>query len=148
MMISFKSLKYEHTESIIQMMQEFYLIDNYPFDKEISRELINQFLLNEELGKAWLIYNDLEAVGYVILTFIFSFECKGKIAFIDEFYIKESSRGKGIGTTTLTFIKEQMNSLSLQLLYLEVEHHNTSAQKLYLANHFKVHNRNLLIYKS
>ncbi len=86
-------------------------------------------------------------VGYVILTFVFSFEYQGRIAFIDELYLKETARGKGIGAKTLQFIKEQIPKLSLKLLYLEVEHHNENAQKLYLANDFEIHNRKLLKYK-
>ena len=108
---------------------------------------INNFVSNENLGKAWLIYDNSEVIGYVILTFIFSFEYQGRIAFIDELYLKDSARGKGIGAKTLEFIKEQIPKLSLKLLYLEVEHHNENAQRLYIANDFVIHNRKLLKYK-
>lgn len=129
------------------MMQDFYAIDNYPIDLEVSKQLFQEFISNENLGKAWLIYSEDKLVGYVILTFVFSFEYQGRIAFIDELYLKETARGKGIGAKTLQFIKEQIPKLSLKLLYLEVEHHNENAQKLYLANDFEIHNRKLLKYK-
>lgn len=129
------------------MMQDFYAIDNYPIDVEVSKKLFQEFITDENLGKAWLIYSEDELVGYVILTFVFSFEYQGRIAFIDELYLKETARGKGIGAKTLQFIKEQIPKLSLKLLYLEVEHHNENAQKLYLANEFEIHNRKLLKYK-
>ncbi len=128
-------------------MQDFYAIDNYPIDLEVSKQLFQEFISNENLGKAWLIYSEDKLVGYVILTFVFSFEYQGRIAFIDELYLKETARGKGIGAKTLQFIKEQIPKLSLKLLYLEVEHHNENAQKLYLANDFEIHNRKLLKYK-
>ncbi|WP_298135946.1 N-acetyltransferase [Flavobacterium sp.] len=146
-MVQFKSLETSQIESITSMMQDFYAIDNYPIDIEVSKQLFQEFISNEHLGKAWLIYSENELVGYVILTFVFSFEYQGKIAFIDELYLKESARGKGIGAKRLQFIKEQIPKLSLKLLYLEVEHHNENAQKLYLANDFEVHNRKLLKYK-
>lgn len=129
------------------MMQDFYAIDNYPFDVEVSKKLFQEFITNEHLGKAWLIYSENNLVGYVILTFVFSFEYGGKIAFLDEIYIKEIARGKGIGNTTIQFIKEQAKQLNVKLLYLEVENHNENAQKLYLANEFEVHNRKLLKFK-
>ncbi len=129
------------------MMQDFYAIDNYPIDIEVSKKLFQEFISDEKLGKAWLIYSEDELVGYIILTFVFSFEYQGRIAFVDELYLKESARGKGIGAKTLQFIKEQIPKLSLKLLYLEVEHHNENAQKLYLANEFEIHNRKLLKYK-
>ena len=146
-MVQFKPLETSQIETITLMMQDFYAIDNYPIDIEVSKKLFQEFLSDENLGKSWLIYDDSEVIGYVILTFIFSFEYKGRIAFIDELYLKDSARGKGIGAKTLEFIKEQIPKLSLKLLYLEVEHHNENAQKLYLANDFEIHNRKLLKYK-
>jgi GNAT superfamily N-acetyltransferase len=131
------------------MMQDFYAIDNYPIDVAISEKLFKEFIADEKLGKSYLIYHShgertTEVVGYAILTYIFSFEYQGRIAFLDELYIKESSRGKGIGKQTLDFIKEQALLLNVKLIYLELENHNENGQKLYLANNFEVHNRKLL----
>ncbi|GEC79770.1 GNAT family N-acetyltransferase [Flavobacterium aquatile] len=146
-MVQFKPLETYQIETITQMMRDFYAIDNYPIDVEISKKLFQEFISDEKLGKTWLIYDDSQVIGYVILTFIFSFEYKGRIAFIDELYLKDVARGKGIGAKTLEFIKEQITKLSLKLLYLEVEHHNENAQRLYIANDFVIHNRKLLKYK-
>lgn len=146
-MIKFNPLESHQIETITSMMQDFYAIDNYPIEIETAKKLFEEFIADKNLGKCWLIYNDDKIVGYFILTFIFSFEYQGKIAFIDELYIKENHRGKGIGKTTINFIKEQIPKLSLKLLYLEVEHHNENAQKLYIANDFVIHNRKLLKYK-
>ena len=109
--------------------------------------MFHEFIADENLGKCWLIYHDGEIVGYVILTFIFSFEYKGRIAFLDELYLKETARGKGIGKITIDFIKEQATVLNVKLIYLEVENHNEKAQKLYLANDFEIHNRKILKHK-
>lgn len=146
-MVQFKTLQSSHIETITQMMQEFYTIDNYPIDVEVSKQLFIEFISDEKLGKAWLIYDDSEIIGYVILTFIFSFEYGGRIAFLDELYIKEFARGKGFGKQTIQFIKEQSKLLNVKLIYLEVENHNENAQKLYIANDFEVHNRKLLKFK-
>jgi ribosomal protein S18 acetylase RimI-like enzyme len=146
-LIHYNILEPSQIETIIAMMQDFYAIDNYPINIEVSKKLFQEFISDENLGKAWLIYSEDELVGYVILTFVFSFEYGGKIAFLDELYIKEIARGKGIGNTTIQFIKEQIKHLNVKLLYLEVENHNENAQKLYLANDFEVHNRKLLKFK-
>ena len=146
-MVTYSSLKIDQIEIITSMMEDFYAIDNYPIDIEITKKLFQDFISDENLGRCWLIYNDTEIVGYFILTFIFSFEYKGRIAFIDELYINENQRGKGIGKHIINFIKEQIPKLSLKLLYLEVEHHNENAQKLYIANGFEVHNRKILKHK-
>ena len=93
------------------------------------------------------MFDDDEIVGYVILTFVFSFEYKGRLAFLDELYIKESSRGKGIGKKTIAFLKEQVSYLNVKMMYLEVESHNQNAQKLYLAHDFVFHNRKIMKHK-
>ncbi len=151
-MITFQPLEKSQFDSIIEMMQDFYAIDNYPIDIEVSKKLFEEFVLDEKLGKAFLIYQSdevgiYEIVGYVILAFFFSFEYKGRTAFLDELYIKENFRGKGIGKQTIDFIKKQASNQNIKLIYLEVENHNQNAQKLYLANDFVVHNRKLLKHK-
>ena len=146
-MTTFKTLEISDIEVITQMMQDFYAIDNYPMDVEVAKKLFQEFISNEHLGKSWLIYSENEIVGYIILTYIFSFEYGGKIAFVDELFIKETARGKGIGKEAIQFIQREVPKLSLKLLYLEVEPHNENAQKLYLAHDFELHNRKLMKYK-
>ena len=146
-MTTFKPLEIADIEIITQMMQDFYAIDNYPMDVEVTKTLFQEFISNEHLGKSWLMYSENEIVGYIILTFIFSFEYGGKIAFVDELFIKETARGKGIGKEAIQFIQTEVPKLSLKLLYLEVEPHNENAQKLYLAHDFELHNRKLMKYK-
>jgi len=146
-MIQFKPLVISDIESVVIMMQEFYALDNYPIDVGVSKTLLTDFISNENLGKAWLIIFNDEIVGYVIITFIFSFEYQGKIAFLDELYVREKFRGNGIGSQTLAFIIEESKQLSLKLIYLEIENHNQNAQKLYIASGFELHNRKLMAYK-
>ena len=146
-MIHFKPLVTTDIETIVLLMQDFYAIDNYPIDLKVSKSLFKEFIANENLGKAWLILNEDEIVGYVILTFIFSFEYQGKIAFLDELYLTKQARGKGIGSQTVSFVKDKSTELGLKLIYLEIENHNQNAQKLYIANGFELHNRKLMAHK-
>ena len=146
-MTTFKPLEIADISIITQMMQNFYAIDNYPMDVEVAKTLFQEFISNEHLGKSWLIYSENKIVGYIILTFIFSFEYGGKIAFVDELFIQETARGKGFGKEAIQFIQQEVPKLSLKLLYLEVEPHNENAQKLYLAHDFELHNRKLMKYK-
>lgn len=146
-MTRFKLLEASQIALATQLMQEFYAIDNYPIDPEVTKTLFKAFINNEQLGRIWLIYSNEEVVGYVMLNFLFSFEFQGRIAFMDELYLKESARGKGLGQQAVQFIKEQAKLLGVKLIYLEVENHNEKAQKLYLANDFVTHHRKLLKHK-
>ncbi|WP_300565147.1 GNAT family N-acetyltransferase [Flavobacterium sp.] len=147
-MTTFKQLALSDIENIVLMMRDFYAIDNYPMDIEVSKTLFTEFINDENLGRAWLIYEEKEIIGYVILTFIFSFEYKGKIAFLDELYLSEKTRGKGIGKKAMDFIQAQAKDLKLKVIYLEIENHNENAQNLYLKSNFIVHNRKLMKYST
>lgn len=147
-MIEFKHIITADIETIVSLMEKFYAIDNYPIKSDVSKALFEEFISNKNLGKAWLIVSDNEIVGYLILTFVFSFEYQGKIAFLDELYITEKARGKGIGSRAIEFIKDESHKLSLKLIYLEVEPHNKKAQNLYIASGFEMHNRKLMRLKT
>ena len=147
MTATYKKIEKSDIEILVAMMRDFYAIDGYPMDEKVTRELFSEFIAHENLGKAWLIIVDESIVGYVILTFVFSFEHKGKITFLDELYIAERVRGKGIGNETIQFIKAQSLILSIKLLFLEVEHHNTIAEQLYVSNGFELHHRKFLSHK-
>ena len=146
-MITFQNLQKSQIDSIVSMMQDFYAIDNYPIHIEESKQLFETFIANSNLGKAWLVYKGEEVIGYVILTFVFSFEYKGILAFLDELYIKKEHQGKGFGKQAVQFVQQESSQLNVKMLYLEVEQHNENAQKLYLAHDFEVHNRKILKFK-
>jgi len=140
----FKSIDVRDIPVVVAMMEEFYAIDNYPIDANVSRGLLHEFLENEALGRGWLIMNEGQPAGYVIMTFVFSFEYKGRIAFLDELFISPTARGLGFGKQALDFVTEQAKALSVKIIYLEIEGHNTVAQKLYLSKGYEIHNRGLM----
>lgn len=146
-MLTFQKLLENQIDPIVSLMQDFYAIDNYPINFDESKQLFETFIANPDLGKAWLIYKGEEIIGYVILTFVFSFEYKGILAFLDELYIKKEHQGKGFGKQTVQFIQLESSQLNVKMLYLEVEEHNENAQKLYLAHDFVNHNRKILKHK-
>ena len=141
---TFKSFTEADADIVMGMMHDFYAIDNYAFDKAVSKELFLEFVANKGLGQGWVIELDGKHVGYAILTFVFNFEYKGHIAFLDELFIIESARGEGLGNQTLDFVIAQAKELSLKVLYLEIENHNETARKLYLSKNFTNHKRGMM----
>jgi diamine N-acetyltransferase len=129
---------------LLDMMDRFYAIDGYHFDESVSKSNLSAFISNEHLGRIWLIVIDNEIAGYVVLTFCFSFEFKGKTAFVDELFLHELYRGKGIGGQVLEFIDQQSRELQLKALHLEVERHNDKGKRLYIKKGFKEHERALM----
>ena len=143
---TFKPLGVRDIDIVTTMMQEFYAIDGYPIDIALSRSLFERFIADEKLGRAWLIGSGEETWGYVILTFVFSFEYKGIIAFLDELYISPTMQGHGLGKAALDFIKAEVKQAGIKIIYLEVEGHNEAAHNLYISKGFALHNRQLMKY--
>jgi len=141
---TFKFAENSDTELLIQFIQEFYKYDGHPFDEASICAALAKILEDNSLGRVWLIQQDNQAIGYIVLTFGYSLEYRGRDAFIDEFYIRESHRGQGVGVKTIQFIESVCPSLEIKALHLEVERENTIAQSFYRKVGFADQNRYLM----
>ena len=144
MQTTFKPFDATDAPAVVAMMQEFYTIDNYPIDAAVSKGLFFEFIENNSLGRGWVIVHNGKPAGYIILTFVFSFEYQGRIAFLDELFVSPEARGAGLGKLALDFIAEEAKALSIKIIYLEIEPHNEAARKLYLSKNYTVHKRGLM----
>jgi ribosomal protein S18 acetylase RimI-like enzyme len=118
-----------------------------PFDERRRRVSFEEFLTEAASGRAWLIFEGEELAGYVILTLGFSFEYRGREAFIDELYLDERFRGRGIGRRTMEFVEEEARKLGVNAIHLEVTPGNAAAVALYRRVGFADHERWLLTKK-
>lgn len=144
MKINFKKAASADEDCLLVFMREYYDLDHLTLDEERARSALEKILHDASVGQIWLIQDKTEAVGYVVLTLGFSLEYHGRDAFLDEIYIKESHRGKGIGQQALAFIEEQCQLLGVHALHLEVERTNVNAQKSYRRFGFVDHDRYLM----
>lgn len=85
MEISFKSATETDLNTCVEMMEAFNAIDHYPFNRAESEKNFHEFISSPVLGRFWLLQADEGIIGYLILTFGYSFEYGGRDAFIDEF---------------------------------------------------------------
>lgn len=131
-------------EWLLEAMRVFYAIDEYGFNESTARSALEKFIADSSLGRLWLIECENKAIGYVALTFCYSFEFHGRDAFIDELFIDENYRGQGVGTQVMQFIEERSRELGIDALHLEVERTNVAGLALYKKFGFKDHNRFLM----
>ena len=116
---------------LLQMMENFAKMFGYRYDLKKSDKSLREFIPVQHLGNLYLIENNNKSIGYVALTFGYSFGNYGRDAIIDELYVEEDYRNKGIGTEALNLIEEESVKLGLKKLYLEVEKYNQAAYDLY-----------------
>ena len=136
-----------HISNLLEMMRKFNELDSYQFNKKITSENLKKFLANPDLGRIWLIEKEKTIIGYLILTFCFSFEYKGTYAYIDEIYLEKEFQNQGIGTQAMKFAMREAKKLNIKMLYLEVEPHNKPAKSLYKKLGFRENKRSLMMRK-
>jgi len=123
-------------------MRDYYAFDGHRYEREKARAallvLLNDGLLpHPAFGMAWLILDSATPVGYIVLCFGYSLEYLGRDAFIDEFYLRESQRGRGWGRKTFEFVRAQAQLQNVRAIHLEVVRRNTAALEFYRKLGFK-----------
>lgn len=133
MELSFLLARPGDVEMLIGMMRQ--LREDDPeegaFNEANARRATPPLLADPSIGRIWIIQCDGAPVGYVALTLDWSLEFGGRIAFVDELFVKRECRGRGVGTRTLAFIDEKAAALGVNALLLECTCANDTAKRLY-----------------
>lgn len=140
----FKPADASGVEMLVPLLREFYAHEHIAFDERDAREALRQILNDGRLGRVWLIERGGERVGYLVLTFGFSLEFKGRDAFVDELFLRAEFRGRGGGESALRVAEETCRAEGVRALHLEVDHANQGARELYRRSGFREHERHLM----
>ena len=144
----FRIAKVTDLDTVIQFMQELLVEDQLPdqraFDASRARSALENLVNDPSRGRVLLICDGDAAVGYLALTFGYSLEFHGRDAFIDEFYIRRSHRGRGWGARAMRHAETIARSENIRALHLEVGRHNVAAQAFYRKLGYADHDRYLM----
>ena len=126
-------------ELLLTLVQEFYALDfiAIAFDAAAARRALDELIGDPSLGRVWLIVVDGQTVGYIVFTFGFSLEYQGRDAMLDELFLRETQRGRGIGTAVLRLLEAEARALAVHAIHLEVSKTNIAAARLYAAAGFR-----------
>ena len=133
---TFRTATEADADLLLPLMREYYAYDGHAYDEPRARVALVNFLREPSFGQAWLICDGAMPdgaipIGYIILTFGYSLEYLGRDAFIDEFYLRESHRGRGWGRTALESVEEAARTAGVRAIHLEVIRTNTAAKEVY-----------------
>jgi GNAT superfamily N-acetyltransferase len=138
------AVKASGVKRLIPFVRAFYEQFDYPYDEKAKLSVLHEMLGDGSLGRLWLIRHEGEDAGYVLLAFSFSLEFDGRIAFVDELFIKPSCRQKGVGAGALEKVEDTCLRLGIRVLRLESEAHNHRATALYGRLGYVDHGRHLM----
>lgn len=78
-----------------------------------------------------------------MLAWSFSLEYDGRTAFVDELFVAERARGRGLGSHVLRRAAELGRESGANALHLETEEENEGADRLYARCGFRSYGRRL-----
>jgi diamine N-acetyltransferase len=111
---------------LMDFLKSYNEYDDHLFNTTLVKASLEDLIKHPTLGRIWLIYIQNEAfpngrnIGYIILTFGYSLEFYGRDGFIEEFFIVEEMRGKGIGNKVVEIVFAKANDLGIKAIHLEV----------------------------
>lgn len=134
--------------TLVGLMRDFYAEAGYKLVEERASAAFDELIGRPELGRVWLIERDggaaetaaavrVQAVGYIVVTFVFAMEHGGIAAAVDDFYVRPEARGEGLGTAALAAVRRACETLGVRAMRVEVGADNAVAQAVYRAAGFK-----------
>ncbi len=141
---SFRVAEPSDADALVGMMRDFNAHERIAFDEPEVRAVLAQLMADESYGLACLILLGGEVAGYVVVAFGFSIEFRGRDAFVDELFVKDGFRGRGLGGAAVSFVEGLIRARGVRALHLEVERANENAQAVYRRSGFKDHDRYLM----
>ena len=128
-------------DELIPLVREYHAFEGVHMPDAARREAVARLLGDPRLGSIWGISVQTGRIGYIALTYGYSIEFRGRDAFIDEFFIREPHRGRGLGGAALERITAEAAALGLKALHLEVARDNRPARRLYGQHGFELRER-------
>jgi GNAT superfamily N-acetyltransferase len=123
--------------TLLPLVRAFHAHEKLAMNDEDRTSVVRRLLTDPTWGRIWLIYDGVEAAGYIAICTGFSIGFRGNDAFVDEFYIRPESRGRGLGTEALQRVREEAKGLGIRALHLEVARSNEKAKRVYASANFE-----------
>jgi len=133
---------------LLSMVEQFHHWGNLDTDAGMREAAIDLLFSGDVQAAAWLIGPKKSPVGYIVVSFGFSIELGGRDAFVDEFFVRENVRGRGMGGQCLLVLMQQLRDMGVKAVHMEIDHDNPRATKLYKKTGFKARDDYFLMTRS
>ena len=131
-MLAFRDLTPEDRDLVVPMVQAFYRSDavDHPVDAAIlERSFQDAASPAEPLLRGLLIQWEDKPAGYMYLTQCYSAEVGGRCVFLEEIFLKEEYRRRGLGAQVMAWLEQEYPAA--RRFRLEVTQANQGAISLY-----------------
>lgn len=124
-------------DRLMPLVAAYHALAGIAQDDPARRAAVLPLLQGSPHGAIWLVGLRRAPVGYIAVSFGWSIEMGGMDGFIDEFFIRENVRGRGMGTEVLVALLPQLAGAGLRAVHLEVAADDARTARLYERRGFR-----------
>lgn len=128
-------------DRLLPMVAAYHAFEGIDTTEAHRRAALAPLLEGSPHGAVWFIGPRRSPVGYVVVTFGWSVEFGGLDGFLDELFIREAVRGRGMGSEALRALIATLAGSGLRALHLEVDENNATARRFYARLGFGLRDR-------
>lgn len=134
-----RSITEKDREFFLAAADEFYHSDavEKPLPMEKLTAVFDEMMRSDIFLEGFILEYEGDMAGYCVTTKAFQTEAGGITLWIEDIYIKEPYRGKGLGKELFAFLYKHFDG-RVKRYRLEAEPDNKPAMGLYLKNGFRV----------
>ena len=127
-----RKMRSEDKKTYMEMAREFYHSDAvlHPVPDTYFERTADEALRSDVYAEIFLFECENEAAGYGLIAKTYSQEAGGMVWWIEEVYVREAFRSKGIGREFFEYL-DKVKGSAVTRMRLEVEEDNTRAVALY-----------------
>lgn len=118
-------------ERLERLVAAYHALEGIASTQEDRLAALGPLLEGTPHGVAYLIGPPKSPVGYVVVSFGWSVELGGIDGFVDELFIRQGVRGRGMGSEALAALLPALARHGVKALHLEVGRDNEAAQRFY-----------------
>ena len=132
-------------EKLLPLVEGFHAHHGVEMSSEERLAALQPLLEGIPHGVCYLIGPRKAPVGYIVVSFGYSVERGGIDGTIDEFFIREKVRKRGMGSEVLMTLLPALREHGIKALHLEVDQADENVQRLYKKAGFETRERYILM---
>ena len=130
-MLRLERVTAEHRAAAIRLLQAQFDEHQILLSPERLDAAVSGMIENRERGTMLLALEDAQPVGLAALSYTWTLERGGLVAWLDELYVLPRCRGRGLGTALLYAAQDVAKTAGCAALELEVDGTHRRAENLY-----------------
>ena len=126
----------DQRETVIGLINELWTYDDIEAERDNINRAVDLFFSQPGLAEIHLLYEGDEVAGYFILVPSFSIECGGLYVVLDELFVREPFRRRGLGRQIISFVLDRCREQGWLAIEAMADAENKVAQYFYGSHGF------------